>query len=647
MTETEVQFQRKHGSNLTGLIAGFIDRGPIASVEELVANSYDADASNVWITLEDGPLVIEDDGVGMRKGEGLESFYRLGDSEKLDETQSTGGRKKIGKFGVATILLSTLCDSYELLTRRDRLETRIVEEFGEDIASKKRITGSERRIRSGDSGTTITMHGLKFERGEDFLDEMIKRFQWDLPIIPRSFNVYVNGDRIKPKAIEKGRRFDLKGEGPEMGKVTGDIYYSRSTTPTAGIHIYVNGRQVGDPEQLLRDYATKNSMIGHVTAIVNADGLEPSIEFDRGRFKKYFACYSEFESHLKLKLQEVRRFIEQETAGNSARAVSKKGDGLVSEVADQINTSQALGSNPIRIKLVSDETDSLGSYDPITGNATINRAHPQIFVGRGMNSAQYGRALLEATVDIIAEQRTIANGGSLNTYLAEQRDLWARINKISSGDFEISSSAYYEPAELGRLGIFGGNTLKEMVAVGLIKEAALDGERIRGGAYNKAVEQLRGFVSLVDLCHRKGGNVQDAIRKSKIVLDYAADTARPFAYCFTDEAVDNELYMVESMLGSHLHSFLTGVNITQGRSSTDRNREMIRSQFRGLQDLYLPTDQIGEKFEGVDEAEVKRAIEYGARTGIDIRNKDNTYDIAGVVNAFQSMRGNSEVLRDH
>lgn len=71
---------------------------------ELVKNSYDADARQVTVTLEDDALVVEDDGTGMTRDELITGFLRLASTAKVKEprsrlyTRQRAGRKGIGRF---------------------------------------------------------------------------------------------------------------------------------------------------------------------------------------------------------------------------------------------------------------------------------------------------------------------------------------------------------------------------------------------------------------------------------------------------------------------------------------------------------------------------------------------------------------------
>ena len=70
---------------------------------ELVANSYDADAENVWITMSDSSIIIEDDGKGMTYQETREKYLSVAKPTRIDEISSKSdkyNRPKMGRKGI-------------------------------------------------------------------------------------------------------------------------------------------------------------------------------------------------------------------------------------------------------------------------------------------------------------------------------------------------------------------------------------------------------------------------------------------------------------------------------------------------------------------------------------------------------------------
>lgn len=83
-------------------------QSPQKAIEELVSNSYDADAKNVHILLpradeaEMHPLWVVDDGTGMDV-EGFESLWRVAHSTKADVDPNIVDRPPIGQFGIGKL----------------------------------------------------------------------------------------------------------------------------------------------------------------------------------------------------------------------------------------------------------------------------------------------------------------------------------------------------------------------------------------------------------------------------------------------------------------------------------------------------------------------------------------------------------------
>ena len=71
-------------------------RESIEFVRELVNNGYDADATEVFVLINDEKITVEDNGSGMN-AKGLEQFFTIGSEEKKANSLSPRfGRKRIG-----------------------------------------------------------------------------------------------------------------------------------------------------------------------------------------------------------------------------------------------------------------------------------------------------------------------------------------------------------------------------------------------------------------------------------------------------------------------------------------------------------------------------------------------------------------------
>lgn len=89
------------------------------ALAELIANSYDAYASEVYVELsEEGPIVVADNGIGMDLA-GLNSRYAIVGNTKIPDQAPDGFelRKPMGKKGIGKLASFSLGDEYEVFTR--------------------------------------------------------------------------------------------------------------------------------------------------------------------------------------------------------------------------------------------------------------------------------------------------------------------------------------------------------------------------------------------------------------------------------------------------------------------------------------------------------------------------------------------------
>ena len=57
-------------------------------LSEIVANSWDADAKTVWVTINDGEIIIEDNGCGMTEADINDHFLKVGYQKREKEQKS-------------------------------------------------------------------------------------------------------------------------------------------------------------------------------------------------------------------------------------------------------------------------------------------------------------------------------------------------------------------------------------------------------------------------------------------------------------------------------------------------------------------------------------------------------------------------------
>lgn len=199
-------------------------QSPTAAISEMVANAWDADAENVWVTLptalnSSSEIIIKDDGVGMSFEECEDRYLNVGmgrrDKDPTAHTEGKDrpilGRKGIGKFagfGIASIIrIETIS---EKTGEKTIFELNIDELRGEEYVS----TGGEVDVieynapnakLKKDHGTSIILKGLTLNQRPSetrFARSMARRFM--LHQRAADFSVKVNGESL-PEAEEKSK----------------------------------------------------------------------------------------------------------------------------------------------------------------------------------------------------------------------------------------------------------------------------------------------------------------------------------------------------------------------------------------------------------------------------------------------------------
>ena len=196
-----------------------------ATVAELISNAWDADASNVWVTIPfgdswaaDGEIVVLDDGHGMTREEAQSRYLVVGRKRRLQDNGYTPGgrlvhgRKGIGKlaaFGTAEILdCYTVRDGETVSFRLDYEDIR-KSDPGADCEVEENV--DQTPLRSPDhslltSGTRIRLTKLRLKRAisEDrFMRSMSRRFAID----QTEMRVFINGTQLKRFDMDLKYRF--------------------------------------------------------------------------------------------------------------------------------------------------------------------------------------------------------------------------------------------------------------------------------------------------------------------------------------------------------------------------------------------------------------------------------------------------------
>lgn len=177
-----------------------------AVVSEVVANSWDADASNVWITMDrtDKKIIITDDGCGMDMDDMNNKYLFVGYDRRQDQpitaihNRPVMGRKGIGKLSLFSIARSIELHSVKNGTKNGfRLFLDDIEQVIRDGITTYRPLAIHTNAIDIDGGTSIILSNLKkdLRRTEEGLKKRIAR-RFSIIGAEHDFHVFLNDEPI-------------------------------------------------------------------------------------------------------------------------------------------------------------------------------------------------------------------------------------------------------------------------------------------------------------------------------------------------------------------------------------------------------------------------------------------------------------------
>lgn len=190
-------------------------RSFITVLGEAVSNSWDADAQNVYITIdrEEKELIVRDDGLGMNEDDFQNKFLKIGYSKRKDNVSHTkSGRPFIGRKGIGKLALLSCAQTITVLTKKEDSDIvgGVIDNSGLDDAIKddKNSTDyklgipEEQTIRKysailGNRGTLIIFNGIKdgIRNRIDYIRKLVALY-FRFSLKDSSFNIFINDEII-------------------------------------------------------------------------------------------------------------------------------------------------------------------------------------------------------------------------------------------------------------------------------------------------------------------------------------------------------------------------------------------------------------------------------------------------------------------
>jgi hypothetical protein len=308
----------------------------IELIRELVNNAYDADATEVRVAVGEDLIRVEDNGAGMDLM-GLEQYFNIGSPEKLQKPKSVRfHRDRIGQFGIGKFASLSACGRFEVETQQGDFAARVIfdksawEEAGESWhLPLEHLPADPRR----GNGTTVTL--LQLTRRFD-PQEVERRLVEGVPLKAPSFQVFLNGERVRPRTLS-GHRIPVL-DGTPYGPVHGEILVlpaSAAEPGPPGIEIKV--KQVTVRRDLFGAEAWGRAA-ERLRGELHADFLP--VTTDRSGFVQDSPEFLAFRDVVARVMNEVRAVLRQLTGQRERRAASK----ALREALERIQ--RALARNP-------------------------------------------------------------------------------------------------------------------------------------------------------------------------------------------------------------------------------------------------------------------------------------------------------------
>ena len=306
----------------------------IELIRELINNAYDADATEVKVTITNNQIIVEDNGIGMDLS-GLKQYFNIGSTLKRNNPKSEKfGRDRIGEFGIGKFASLSACSRFELWTKKDDFQAKVIFDKEEWNKSGNRwhipleIEEVDRRYKDG---IKVTLRGLtkKFN-----LTDVERRILEAVPIKAPDFSVYLNGHKVTARFIP-GHKIPFL-EGTEYGIIHGEIIISSSIdqdVSEAGIECKV--KQV----TITKDFFGMEEWLKNIARIrgeVHADFLP--ITSDRTGFIKDTPQYKKFLEVMRLVVERVKPIL----AELSDYKENRRAKRALTEVLDRVKNALVL-----------------------------------------------------------------------------------------------------------------------------------------------------------------------------------------------------------------------------------------------------------------------------------------------------------------
>jgi len=321
-------------------------------VAELIANSQDADATEVHVLLKDNgdkEIVVSDNGHGMSFLEINEKFLRIGRNRRNDEGSQTspGGRKVIGKKGLGKLSFFGIAHEIEVQTIQDNKRNSFLMKWNDILLDGDRDKQKDYSptilehdiVCEEEKGTTIILRDI--QRISDFnantlADNLSKFF-----IIDSDFNIYIKHNDEEEILIENEKKYSnltkeiewdvpndisLETEYERQAEIRGHLIATEKPIPPItnmkGITLFSRKKLVNIPEYF--SDSTSSHFFTYLTGWLEVDFIDDLGEDVIGTNRQSLNWEHPDMVKLREYLQKILRWLEVDWRAKRAEIKEKK-----------------------------------------------------------------------------------------------------------------------------------------------------------------------------------------------------------------------------------------------------------------------------------------------------------------------------------
>ncbi|MCX6348296.1 MAG: ATP-binding protein [Candidatus Aureabacteria bacterium] len=276
-------------------------------IRELVNNAYDADATEVRITIREDEIEVADNGLGMDL-EGLRQYFNIGSQEKLyHDVSPRFQRQRIGQFGIGKFASLSASDRFEVVTKKGGFCAGVVfdrKDWEKDTGDWELPLEMIKPFPGQADGTRVILRQMTKRLDPSRVERKVIE---SVPIKAPNFAVYVNDSRVHAVPVP-GRKIPFM-EGTDFGLVHGEIVLASLPRPEIaeiGLEVKVKGVTV---RRDLFGMEKWGKAAAKIMGEVHADFLP--VTSDRSGFVIDGPEYAAFLSAMERVKAEIRTQVEQ------------------------------------------------------------------------------------------------------------------------------------------------------------------------------------------------------------------------------------------------------------------------------------------------------------------------------------------------